>query len=64
MMGIFIGRAQFDYHLSPNENHHIMMSAGILEEMFNGAGFEYLYFDQDSSYAVGFEHFELKKEII
>ena len=59
--GIFIGRAQFDYHLSPKENHHIMMSAGILEEMFNGAGFEYLYYDQDSSYAVGFEIFEVKK---
>ena len=59
--GIFIGRAQFDYHLSPKKNHHIMMSAGILEEMFNGAGFEYLYYDQDSSYAVGFEAFGVKK---
>ena len=59
--GIFIGRAQFDYHLSPKKNHHIMMSAGILEEMFNGAGFEYLYYDQDSSYAFGFEAFGVKK---
>ena len=59
--GIFIGRAQFDYHLSPKKNHHIMMSAGILEEMFNGAGFEYLYFDQDSNYAAGFEIFDVKK---
>ncbi len=59
--GIFIGRAQFDYHLSPKKNHHIMMSAGILEEMFNGAGFEYLYYDQNSSYAVGFEAFGVKK---
>ena len=59
--GIFIGRAQFDYHLSPKKNHHIMMSAGILEEMFNGAGFEYLYFKQDSNYAVGFEIFDVKK---
>ena len=38
-----------------------MMSAGILEEMFNGAGFEYLYYDQDSSFAVGFEAFGVKK---
>ena len=38
-----------------------MMSAGILEEMFNGAGFEYLYYDQDSNYAVGFEMFDVKK---
>ena len=59
--GIFIGRAQFDYHISPKKNHHIMISAGILEEMFNGAGFEYLYYDQDSSFAVGFETFEVKK---
>ena len=59
--GIFIGRAQFDYFLSPKENHHIMMTAGILEEMFNGAGFEYLYFDQSNSYAIGFEMFEVKK---
>jgi len=59
--GIFIGRAQFDYHLSPKKNHHIMISAGILEEMFNGVGFEYLYYEQDSSFAVGFETFEVKK---
>ena len=59
--GIFIGRAQFDYHLTPRKNHHIMISAGILEEMFNGAGFEYLYYDQDSSFAIGFEAFEVKK---
>lgn len=59
--GIFIGRAQFDYFLSPRENHHIMMTAGILEEMFNGAGFEYLYFNQSNSYAIGFEIFEVKK---
>ena len=59
--GIFIGRAQFDYFLSPKENHHIMITAGILEEMFNGAGFEYLYFNQSNSYAIGFEVFEVKK---
>ncbi len=59
--GIFIGRAQLDYYLSPKDNHHVMLSAGILEEMFNGAGFEYLYFDQDSNYAVGFEVFEVQK---
>jgi len=59
--GIFIGRAQLDYYLSPKDNHHVMLSAGILEEMFNGAGFEYLYFDQESNYAVGFELFEVQK---
>ncbi len=59
--GIFIGRAQLDYYLSPKDNHHVMLTAGILEEMFNGAGFEYLYFDQESNYAVGFELFEVQK---
>jgi len=59
--GIFIGRAQFDYHLTPKKNHHLMVSAGILEEMFNGIGFEYLYFKQDSNYAFGFEIFDVTK---
>ena len=59
--GIFIGRAQFDYFLSPKKNHHIMLTAGILEEMFNGAGFEYLYFNQNLDYAIGFEIFDVKK---
>ena len=59
--GIFIGRAQFDYHLTPRKNHHLMVSAGILEEMFSGVGFEYLYFKQDSNYALGFEIFDVTK---
>ena len=59
--GIFIGRAQFDYHLTPKENHHLMISAGILEEMFSGVGFEYLYFKQDSNYALGLEIFDVEK---
>ena len=59
--GIFIGRAQFDYHITPKKNHHIMATAGILEEMFSGIGFEYLYFKQDSNFAVGFEIFDVIK---
>ena len=59
--GVFIGRAQFDYHLTPKKNHHLMVSAGILEEMFSGIGFEYLYFKQDSNYALGFEVFDVTK---
>ena len=38
-----------------------MMTAGILEEMFNGIGFEYLYFPQKHNYAIGFEMFEVQK---
>ena len=59
--GIFIGRAQFDYHTTPKMNHHLMISAGILEEMFNGIGVEYLYFKQDDNYAFGFEIFDVTK---
>ncbi len=59
--GVIIGRAQFDYFLTPKRNHHLMFTAGILEEMFNGVGFEYLYFKQDSNYAVGFEVFDVQK---
>jgi hypothetical protein len=59
--GVIVGRAQLDYHLTPKKNHHLMVSAGILEEMFSGIGFEYLYFKQDSNYAFGFEVFDVTK---
>ena len=57
---LIIGRAQLDYHLTPIKNNHVMFTAGILEEMFSGAGFEYLYFN-NKNYAVGFEAFFVKK---
>ena len=59
--GILIGRAQLDYHLTPKRNHHLMISAGILEDMFSGYGLEYLYFKGNTNYAIGFELFEVKK---
>ncbi len=59
--GIIIGRAQFDFHITPRKHHHLMFTAGILEEMFTGAGFEYLYFQNNSNYAIGFELFDVKK---
>ncbi len=59
--GIIIGRAQLDYHLTPKKNHHFMLSAGILEEMFSGIGIEYLYFKQINNYALGFELFNVRK---
>jgi hypothetical protein len=59
--GVFIGRAQFDFHITPKKNHHFMLTAGILEEMFNGIGLEYLYFKQNSNYALGFEVFDVTK---
>ena len=59
--GVILGRMQLDYYLTPKKDHHLMFTAGILEEMFNGAGFEYLYLNQDSNYAIGFEVFEVQK---
>jgi hypothetical protein len=59
--GILIGRAQLDYHVSPKKNHHLMITGGILEDMYSGYGFEYLYFKAKSNYAVGFELFEAQK---
>ena len=56
-----IGRAQFDYHITPYKNNHLMLSAGILEEMFSGYGLEYLYFDNSKNYALGFELFDVTK---
>ena len=59
--GIIIGRAQFDYHLTPQKNHHIMLTAGILEDMFVGYGFEYLYLKEEANYGIGFEIFDVQK---
>lgn len=59
--GIIIGRAQFDYHITPKKNNHLMFTAGILEDMFSGYGMEYLYFKEDTNYAVGFEIFDVVK---
>ena len=59
--GILIGRAQLDYHLTPIKNHHIMMSAGIFEDMFSGAGMEYLYFRPNLNYSFGIDIFKVRK---
>tara|TARA_B100000963_G_scaffold196536_1_gene171067 strand:+ start:34752 stop:36704 length:1953 start_codon:yes stop_codon:yes gene_type:complete len=58
---LIIGRAQFDYFKTLAPKHHFMATAGILEEMFAGVGFEYLYFDPDKNYAIGFEAFDVTK---
>ncbi len=58
---ILIGRAQLDYHITPRKNHHIMLTGGILEDMFSGYGVEYLYFKPNTNYAFGIETFKVKK---
>ena len=59
--GIIIGRAQLDYYLTPYENHHLMFSGGILEDMFSGYGVEYLYYKNNTNYSIGFEVFDIQK---
>ena len=59
--GILIGRAQLDYHITPANNHHIMMSAGIFEDMFSGIGAEYLYFKPNTNYSFGIDIFKVRK---
>ena len=59
--GLLLGRLQLDYHLTPKINHHLMFTGGILEDMFSGIGMEYLYFKQDSNFALGVEIFKVKK---
>tara|TARA_Y100001935_G_C17308472_1_gene514012 strand:- start:329 stop:2272 length:1944 start_codon:yes stop_codon:yes gene_type:complete len=59
--GVLIGRAQLDYHITPKNNHHIMMTGGILEDMFSGYGAEYLYFKPNSNYSFGLELFNVRK---
>ena len=63
MMGLFLEELNLIFCHAKN-NHHFMFSAGILEEMFNGYGFEYLYFQQDKNYAIGFDIFNVKKGTI
>ena len=59
--GVLIGRAQFDYHITPKKNHQLMFTAGILEDMFSGYGSEYLYFQPNTNYSFGIELFKVKK---
>ncbi len=59
--GVLVGRAQLDYHLTPKKNHHIMLTGGILEDMFSGYGMEYLFFKPNTNYSLGFEIFSVQK---
>lgn len=58
---VIIGRAELNYFRTIKPNNHIMVTAGILEEMFSGIGLEYLYFNQKNNFAAGFELFNVYK---
>lgn len=52
---ISIGRAQLEYFKTISYKNHILLSAGIYEEMFSGFGLDYLYFDPSKHVNFGFE---------
>lgn len=58
--GIFIGRAQIDYFHSI-KNNYFLFSAGIFEEMFSGAGVEYMRSVKKTKSYIGAELFFVKK---
>ncbi len=58
---LILGRSQLDYFSTLYKNHHIQLSAGIFEEMFSGYGMEYLWSNNESPFALGFEVFEVYK---
>ena len=59
--GILIGRAQLDAHFTPFQNHHFMITGGILEDMFSGYGIEYLNFKPNNNFSFCVELFSVKK---
>ena len=59
--GITIGRLEIDYFTGINENHFFRFSAGLLEEMFGGLGFDYLFHPEGSLISFGLEHYFVKK---
>ena len=58
---IVLGRSQIDYFKTISDDHHILISAGILEEMFSGFGIEYLWNSDNSPFAIGIESFHVYK---
>ena len=59
--GISLGRFEIDYFKSLYKNNHILLTAGILEDMYAGYGFEYLNFDPNNKISFGFEAFKAFK---
>lgn len=56
-----IGRAQFEYFKTLSNRNHILLSAGIYEEMFSGYGFEYLNYDPARRINWGYEAYKVYK---
>ncbi|MFL2485774.1 MAG: YjbH domain-containing protein [Gammaproteobacteria bacterium] len=59
--GLAIKRLNINKFSKLSKNSYLFISAGILEEMFNGFGFEYLNHSIDRNLSYGFEVFRVKK---
>ena len=49
-----------NYFKQLSNNQYFKLSGGILEEMFGGLGFEYLYRPFNSNLAIGIDAFEVE----
>ena len=57
----YISRMQLDYFFNPYKKVFGKFSAGILENMYSGAGFEFLYKPFEQNFSVGLEAYRAKK---
>ena len=58
---VSIGRTQLDFFKTLSRNNHILLTAGIYEDMFTGFGFEYLNFESNKRFSWGFEAHQVFK---
>ena len=57
----YISRMQLDYFFNPYKEFFGKFSAGILENMYAGAGFEFLYKPFEQNFSIGLEAYQVKK---
>lgn len=58
---LYIARMQLDYFFNPRREIFGKFSAGILEDMYAGAGVEFLYKPFEHNFSIGFEAYHAKK---
>ena len=57
----YISRMQLDYFFNPYKEFFGKFSAGILENMYAGAGVEFLYKPFEQNFSLGLEAYQVKK---
>ena len=57
----YISQMQLDYFFNPYKEIFGKLSAGILENMYSGAGFEFLYKPFEKNFSIGLEAYRAKK---